>query len=126
MKRSRFFVSLRDAWSGIRHVFRRERNFRIQLVAAGMALVAASVLDLQRVDWMVLLLLILLVLLLELLNSAAEHFLDVLRPRLQLQVKFIKDMMAGAVLLGAVGAVLLGACIFTPYIIEGLGRAVIH
>jgi diacylglycerol kinase len=113
--------SVKDAWRGLGSVFRRERNFRIQLFAATVALVAASALGIRRADWMTLIILILFVLLLELLNSAAEHFLDVLRPRLHTQVKLIKEMMAGAVLLAAVGAVAVGALLFAPYIVERLG-----
>lgn len=118
MKRSHFAQSLKDAWRGLGSVFLRERNFRVQLLAAGLAIGAGFFLRLERVDWAILVTPVLFVLLLEVLNSAAEHFLDVLRPRLQLQVKLIKDMMAGAVLLAAVGAVIIAALIFAPYIFE--------
>lgn len=112
MKRTGFLQSIRNAWAGIVQVFRRERNFRMELIAAGLAVGAGFFFNIQRAGWMSLIIIILLVLLLETLNSAAEHFLDVLKPRLHAQVKLIKDMMAGAVLLTAVGAMLIGALIF--------------
>lgn len=66
----------------------------------------------------VILLLVLSVLILELLNSALEKFLDILKPRLQLHVARVKDIMAAMVLLASIGALVIGGMIFLPYIIE--------
>lgn len=118
MKRIAIIKSIAHAWTGIRYAYRRERNFRVQLLAAILAFFFGAVLHIKQNEWVVLLLLVLLVLLLEMLNTAAEHFLDVLRPRFELQVKVTKDLLSGAVLIAALFAVCIGAVIFVPAIVE--------
>ena len=68
------------------------------------------------------LLLIFLVMILELINSAVEKFADVLKPRLDLQVQTVKDIMAGMVLLASLGAILIGLVIFYPHLVEVITR----
>ena len=114
----RFFYSIRDAARGIRFVFTHEQNFRIQIVVAIIALAAASIFRLRRSESVVIFLLILLVLLLELVNSAVEKILDVVRPRLEHQVKVAKDIMAATVLLAGFGALVIGSIIFWPHLID--------
>ena len=52
-----------------------------------------------------------LVLLLELVNSAFEALIDLLHPGLHPEIKAIKDMMAGAVLLASATALVVGAAL---------------
>jgi diacylglycerol kinase len=109
---------VRDAVRGVRTVYARERNFRIQTVAATAAIIAAAAVGFGRGSWIVLLLLICAVLVLEIVNSAVEQMLDVLKPRLHDQVKIIKDMMAAAVLAASVAAAVVGVLLFAPFLVE--------
>ena len=63
-----------------------------------------------------LILTILVVLSLELINSQIEKFLDLIQPEHHPRVKIIKDFSAGAVLLSAIGSVVIGLLIFWPHI----------
>lgn len=99
-------------------MFKHEQNFRLQLVAAAIVIILIFVFELRRSEILVLLLLILSVLMLELLNSALEKFVDILKPRLLKQVQVVKDMMAAMVLLTAIGAVIIGTIIFWPHVVE--------
>lgn len=110
--------SISNAIRGLRYTYIHEHNFRIQLVFAIIVIVAAMFLDIQHSERIVLFLLIMLVLLLELLNSALEKFVDLLKPRLHTQVGIVKDIMAGMVLIAAVGSIIIGVIIFSPYLIE--------
>jgi len=113
-----FMRSMSYSWRGVVYVFTHEQNFRVQLLAAVLVVAAMIALGLTRSERVVLLLLIFLVLILELLNSALEKFVDILKPRLHLQVGVVKDIMAAMVLLASVAAAIIGFMIFSPYIIE--------
>ena len=49
-------------------------------------------------------------------NTAFEHICDVVSPGNNESVRIAKDVAAGAVLISAIGAVILGALIMMPYI----------
>lgn len=72
---------------------------------------------LSAVEMSILLLMILMVLSLELINSQIEKFLDILHPDHHPRVKIIKDFSAGAVLLSAIGSIIVGLLIFMPHVI---------
>lgn len=118
-----FFQSFRWAGRGLRHVFRSERNFRVQALGAGAVIAAmvagglAKTAPLRPWEDVVFLLLIMMVLTMELLNTALEYFTDLLKPRLHNYVSVIKDIMAGAVLLTSAGALVIGIIIFLPHFI---------
>ncbi len=114
----RFFYSFYYAYRGIVYVFRHELNFRLQLLTGIVVVLFGWFVGLRRSEWAVVLWLIFLVLILELLNSALEKFVDILRPRLSGQVEIVKDMMAGMVLLASLAAFCIGSIIFYPYVVE--------
>jgi diacylglycerol kinase len=126
MNQSRLTHSLADAWKGLTEIFLQEQNFRIQLFFGLIVLLASMLLKISISSILLLVCLVMLVLVLEVLNSVVERILDVLKPRLHSQVKMIKDMMAGAVLLASIGCVIVGLTIFLPSIIEALHIVVVH
>jgi undecaprenol kinase len=113
-----FIKSIGYAWRGVRFVFKHESNFRFQTVAAIAVFALMYYFDLRNSEIIVLLFLIIGILVLELLNSALERFVDLLKPRLHKQAGVVKDIMAGMVLITSIGAVIIGIMIFWPYIIE--------
>ncbi len=121
MSLSRLIKSFVDAMRGLRHVFKSEQNFRIQVLIGFLVLVAAIYFPLQNWERILLILLVLLVLLVEILNTVFEYFSDLLKPRLHHYVGVIKDIMAGAVLITSLVAMVVGTIIFYPYL-ENLFR----
>lgn len=113
-----FFASLTHAIHGIIYVFHHELNFRIQLFLAVGVMILSWILPLRGYERIVVLLLIIFILVLELVNSAIEKFTDIIKPRLHTQVKIVKDIMAATVFISALGASIIGASIFIPYVIE--------
>ena len=91
-------------------------NIRFQFFAGIAVLVAAAALGVSRVQFLILILVVCAMLVLECVNSALEHFLDMVKPRLSDQVKIVKDISAGAVLIAALGSVWIGWLIFSPVI----------
>ena len=117
MNFGRLAQSFGDAWQGIKYVFKHEQNFRIQIVAAVLVLLAGILIGLGRAEFVLLFLLIVAVIVLELLNSVAEKFSDLLKPRLSHQIGVVKDIMAAVVFLAAFGALVIGLVIFWPHLL---------
>lgn len=114
----RLINSFIDAGRGLKHVFKTEQNFRIQIFFGVLVMVGAIFFRLRSWELIVLVLLVLLVLLVEIFNTAFEKFSDLLKPRLHHYVGVIKDLMAGAVLITSFAALLAGAMIFYPHLVN--------
>lgn len=113
--------SFRFALRGIGELFRHEPNARIHLGIATAVVALAAMLGLPARDWAVLVLAIGLVLALEALNSALEALADRLAPDPHPLVARAKDTAAGAVLLGAIAAAILGLLVLGPPLLASLG-----
>ncbi len=86
----------------------RGRNFRVML---GVTVVVCSLawwLDLGTTHWLALLLSMGLVLALELVNTAGETLIDILSPDHDDRYGQVKDVLAGAVLIAALAAAVVG------------------
>jgi diacylglycerol kinase len=91
------FSSFRYAIIGVWIAFQRERNLPIQ-IAIGLIATLSAIVTNQYVLAMANFVLMGIVLSLELLNSAIETLCDLVHPEYSLQVKHIKDISAGSVL----------------------------
>ncbi|MDG5488092.1 diacylglycerol kinase [Sphingomonas sp. BGYR3] len=121
MKNRPFRERLGFAVSGIRFGWIRERSFRVQTALAIVAALALLLLRPPAIWWGLVALTIALVLALELVNSAVEALVDLLHPAIHPEVKAIKDMMAGAVLLISIAALGVGgALLFDRFILSGV------
>ena len=112
----KFIQSLQFAIRGIITFLRNERNGQIQLVAAIIVVTLGLVFQIGAMEWLVVVLCITVVLTLEMINTAIEKLCDVVQPDYHPQIKIIKDIAAGAVLIAALGSVIAGAIIFVPKI----------
>ncbi len=92
----------------------RGRNFRVMLLAAVLVAGAASWLRVSAVQWALLALSMGLVLALELINTAGELLVDILSPGHDQRYGQVKDVLAGAVLVAALAAAMVGALVFVP------------
>jgi diacylglycerol kinase len=101
------------AFAGIRHVM-RQRNPRIHLLAATCVIAMAAWLKVSRGEWAMLVLCIGLVIAAETINSAIEAMVDLLSPDIRPSAKIAKDTAAGAVLISAIAAAVVGFLILGP------------
>ena len=113
----RLAVSFGHAWRGIRYVIKHEKNARIHLVFAVVVLILGLVLGITNRDLAAILMAVIIVFFAEIMNTAFEKTLDLVQPNHHPQVKLIKDMAAGAVLVTAVVSAAIGIVIFTPYLV---------
>ncbi|SFR89470.1 diacylglycerol kinase family protein [Sphingomonas jatrophae] len=109
-------ASFRFAWAGLRWLVRNEPNARLHLIAAGLVLAAGAVLHVSLADWRWLILATALVFAAEGLNSAIERLCDHLHPKRHPAIGTVKDVAAGAVLVCATAAALIGAVTLLPYL----------
>ncbi len=120
-KAENIIASFIYAYQGLVYVAKTQRNFRIHLFIAAVAVGVASNLHLAPVEWAMLAGLIGLVLFAEILNTSIELFVDMLTAgHFDLRAKAIKDLAAGGVLIMALSAAICGVCIFTPHILQEL------
>lgn len=113
----RHTISFKHAVSGIRHAFNSQPNFRIHCLLAVAAITVGFWLDISFVEWAILSLTIIWVLLTEMVNTAIESMVDLITTEYRQEAKVAKDVAAGAVLMGAIGAVAIAFLIFLPKII---------
>lgn len=111
----RLIRSLTHAVSGIVFTTRNERNFQAEVVVAMLVVFCMIWLPLTRTENIVLILAIAGVLTVELVNTAMERVMDILKPRVHPYARVVKDIMAGAVLVVSLGALFIGFIIFLPY-----------
>jgi undecaprenol kinase len=116
MKHTNFFSALKIAITGVRGLFSESRNARIQLVIFLLVLVAGFIVDLNRFEWLWLLMASAIVLALEAMNTSIELLADVYTLEFNLKIKQVKDIAAGAVLIASIFAVLVGFLIFLPHL----------
>lgn len=109
-------ISILHALKGLKTVFVQERNFQIQIFVSVAVFILMFLFPLTAIERVLLVMVMCLVLLLELTNTALEYTLDIFHPRVHPTVGMVKDIMAGAVLVGALAAAMVGILIFLPYI----------
>ena len=108
------------ALCGIATTLRSGRNARIQLAIAVAVVVLAFFLRVSRGEWAVLIVTIGLVLAAEAINTAIEGVVDLLSPEHHARAKVAKDVAAGAVLVAAIAAAIVGLLILGPPLYEWL------
>lgn len=108
MKNMPFQERLRFALNGIVVAWRRESSFRTQSTLGIVVAVVLVALRPPLVWWAIITLTISVVLAMELMNSALEALVDHLHPERHPEIRVIKDMAAGGVLLASAGALIVG------------------
>ena len=112
----RLLRSFGHALAGLGHVLRSEANARIHVAIAALVVGGGLLFGLGAGEWRWLILAIGLVWAGEAFNTAFEYLCDALSPQPSEAVKRAKDIAAGATLVLAVTAGLIGASIFWPYL----------
>jgi undecaprenol kinase len=114
-KARHFMASVGFALEGLNYITRTERNFKIDLAMAGCAVVLGFVHAIAPTEWLALLLVCGMVLFAEATNTAIELVVDMItHGEFDARAKAVKDIAAGACLLCATTASVVGAIIFVP------------
>lgn len=110
----RRIISFSYAFSGWRYVLTTQPNARIHAVISVAVMALALWLEVGRLEWVGLLLTLMIVWMAEFTNTAIEIVVDMVMPDPHPLAKAAKDVAAATVLVGALGAVLVGGLILGP------------
>ncbi|AIW40811.1 MULTISPECIES: diacylglycerol kinase family protein [Paenibacillus] len=112
MRRQPWRMTFRYAAEGVMYALRTQVNMRIHVAMALFVIVAGLTLHISRLDWLFVCVAIAIVIVAELFNTAVEAAVDLISPDIHPLAKAAKDTAAGAVLLAAVFAVIIGIFVF--------------
>lgn len=102
------------AFKGIKNVFLEESSFRYQTLVLVVTIFLAFWFKISLIEWIAIILAAMVVFALEIMNTAIENIIDMISPGFHIRAGKVKDISAGAVLLAAIGAIIIGLIIFIP------------
>ncbi|MDR0303401.1 MAG: diacylglycerol kinase family protein [Chitinispirillales bacterium] len=115
--------SVRYALNGIFLIISTQHNAWIHFLMTVFVVVLSLFLKVSAVEWTMLVLAIVSVWVAEALNTAIEHLGDSVSPdEYHPLIGKSKDVAAGAVLIAAIGAAIIGIIVFLPKILAFYGR----
>ena len=113
---TKFIASFRYAFSGLWYALRTQRNARVHVSIAILAIILGIVLHISAVEFALVFVAITSVFIAEMFNTVFELCVDIAAPDYHPLAKIAKDVAAGAVLLSAMLAVVIGLFVFVPHI----------
>lgn len=102
----------RDAFRSMFRAFHDERSFHVHLLFAASVVAAAVVVRVSIAEWCILLLCITVVFTAEMFNTALEHLGKAIDRSQNQHIGTALDMGSAAVLVAAIGAVIVGCLVF--------------
>ena len=121
MKKDPLYKSFGYAFQGTFNTIRTERNIKIHCAAAILVTIFGIWLQISKTEWMICFILFGLILALELVNTAVEATVDLFTEERKPLAKKAKDAAAGAVLIVAIFAAVIGILIFIPKLLDVAG-----
>lgn len=106
--------AFRHAFRGWGHVLKTQQNAWIHSLVASLVIVMGVWLGIEARDWAVLVITIAMVFTAEFINTAIEAVVDLASPSIHPLAKVGKDVGAGAVLVAALAAIIVGLLILGP------------
>ena len=109
-------LSFKHAFRGIADNIINTPNFRIHLCFSFLVILAGYFFGITKMEWIAIALCIGMVLTAESLNTSIEYLTDLVTKDYHELAKKTKDAAAGAVLISAISACIIGLYIFVPYL----------
>jgi len=113
-KQSGFGRSVLQAWRGIIYTWKTQGHLQFHILAGFVVMAVAWSIGLSRWEWAILIFAIGSVIITEIINTAVEIVVDMIQPNFHPLAGMAKDVAAGAVLVAAIQAVIVGLIIFLP------------
>ncbi|MCQ2559780.1 MAG: diacylglycerol kinase family protein [Clostridia bacterium] len=113
---NRLLKSFKWAFKGLWNTIKTQLNMKIHLGVTFLVFIVGWVVGLSRMEWAIIGLAIALVLAAETFNTALEYLADALSPGFHPLIGQAKNAAAGAVLIAAILAALIGLLIFLPHL----------
>lgn len=113
---AKFIASFGYAFHGLWHTLRTQRNMRVHLTLAILVTIAGVLLHVSAVEFAMLYVAIAGVMIAEMFNTVFEICIDLAKPDYHPLAGIAKDVAAGAVLLSAMLAVVIGLFVLGPHL----------
>ena len=113
-KEKKIINSFKYAFEGIFTAFKAEKNMKIHFIIMLLVIILGIMLKISSVEWIICIILFGFVISLELVNTAIENTVDLITQEKNPKAKIAKDVAAGAVLISAITAAVIGLIIFVP------------
>ena len=113
----KFINSFSYPIKGLRYAYKNEQNLAVDVGIALLVVIFGFLFRINKYEWAILVLTIGLVISCELINTAIEAVVDLVTEEYHPLAKVAKDTSAAAVLVFALGAIVVGLIIFVPKII---------
>ena len=111
-------ASFRHAFRGLGFAIRSEVHVRIHLIATLAVIAAGLYFELSANEWCSIFLAIGLVIASEILNTAIERLVDIVRPEHDTAAGQVKDIASAAVLMAALAAAVVGVLVLGPRLLN--------
>lgn len=113
---TKFIASFGFAFEGLWYAVRTQRNMRVHIGVALLAILIGIILRISPVEFALVFVAILIVFTAEMFNTVIELCVDLASPTYHDLAKIAKDVSAGAVLLSAMLSVVIGLFVFVPHV----------
>lgn len=113
----KFLLGFKYAFNGIFETLKKERNIKIHFCIMLLVIILGIILHISKSEWIICIVLFSIVIAGELFNTAIENVVNNLMPEKNEFARMAKDASAGAVLVLAIGASIIGIIIFLPKIL---------
>ncbi|MDI6752437.1 MAG: diacylglycerol kinase [bacterium] len=121
-----FVDSFNYAITGVVHGLKTQRNMQVHLLAAAVVLFISFNLKLERIELLSIAFAITLVLIAEMLNTSIENMVNMISPEVSSGAKTAKDIGAGAVLIAAINAIIVGYTVIYNHIPKDIVRTTVE
>ena len=110
-------ISVKHALDGIAWSLSTQPNYRIHLACSLIALLLGVILEISYLEFLIIIMLIVIGLVIETINTAIEAATDAIDTKIREDIKITKDVSAAAMLIFAVGSLIIAGIIFIPKIL---------
>ena len=107
--------SVQYALQGLVDLVKSQPNARIHLAASVAVTFAGFYFGITKAEWLAVVLCMAFVISMEAVNTALEYLTDLVSPEHHPLAGKVKDVAAAAVLIAAIGAVVVGLIVFVPH-----------
>lgn len=114
----RYFHSVKYALNGLFYALRTERNVQIWFTIAILTILLSLWLEVSKIEFLIILIWMFLIGTSEYLNTSIEKLSDRVTMERDEQIKYVKDIAAGATFIASTGAIISGLIILGPKILE--------
>jgi diacylglycerol kinase (ATP) len=114
--------SFGHAFRGLKVLVQTQHNARIHAVATIAVVAAGALARISPIEWLVITLAIVCVWATEALNTSIEFLVNLVSPDLHPLAAKAKDVAAAAVLVAAIGSLIVAIVVFGPHVLKSLER----